>query len=200
MTTASKITLFRVFLIPVMMVTLYLSGGVSGAWMWVSLAIFILGSLSDFVDGQIARRCNQVTDFGKFLDPLADKLLTIAVMTVFTQWGRFPAWALMIVLTREFAVTGLRLVAAPKLERPVQEGDGTYAQPFPEDRREPSQTAGQGVIRRSFRNLVNSIRNYITPSALFVPIFVSKGHEGRADIPCSSLSVKNQKVCRKVNM
>lgn len=114
MTTASKITLFRVFLIPVMMVTLYLSGGVSGTWMWVSLAIFILGSLSDFVDGQIARRCNQVTDFGKFLDPLADKLLTIAVMTVFTQWGRFPAWALMIVLTREFAVTGLRLVAAPK--------------------------------------------------------------------------------------
>ena len=82
--------------------------------MWVSLAIFILGSLSDFVDGQIARRCNQVTDFGKFLDPLADKLLTIAVMTVFTQWGRFPAWALMIVLTREFAVTGLRLVAAPR--------------------------------------------------------------------------------------
>ena len=114
MTTASKITLFRVFLIPVMMVTLYLSGGVSGAWMWVSLAIFILGSLSDFVDGQIARRCNQVTDFGKFLDPLADKLLTIAVMTVFTQWGRFPAWALMIVLTREFAVSGLRMVAASK--------------------------------------------------------------------------------------
>ena len=113
MTTASKITLFRVFLIPVMMVTLYLSGGEAGTWMYVSLGIFILGSLSDFVDGQIARRCNQVTDFGKFLDPLADKLLTIAVMTVFCQWGRFPAWALMIVLTREFAVTGLRLVAAP---------------------------------------------------------------------------------------
>lgn len=114
MTTASKITLVRVFLIPVMMVTLYLSGGQSGVWMWVSLGIFVVGSLSDYVDGQIARRCNQVTDFGKFLDPLADKLLTIAVMTVFCQWGRFPAWALMIVLTREFAVTGLRLVAAPK--------------------------------------------------------------------------------------
>ena len=114
MTTASKITLVRVFLIPVMMVTLYLSGGQSGTWMWVSLGIFVVGSLSDYVDGQIARRCNQVTDFGKFLDPLADKLLTIAVMTVFCQWGRFPAWALMIVLTREFAVTGLRLVAAPK--------------------------------------------------------------------------------------
>ena len=114
MTTASKITLVRVFLIPVMMVTLYLSGGQSGVWMWVSLGIFVVGSLSDYIDGQIARRCNQVTDFGKFLDPLADKLLTIAVMTVFCQWGRFPAWALMIVLTREFAVTGLRLVAAPK--------------------------------------------------------------------------------------
>ena len=109
MTTASKITLVRVFLIPVMMVTLYLSGGQSG-----TLGIFVVGSLSDYIDGQIARRCNQVTDFGKFLDPLADKLLTIAVMTVFCQWGRFPAWALMIVLTREFAVTGLRLVAAPK--------------------------------------------------------------------------------------
>ena len=114
MNTANKLTLARVFLIPVMMVTLYLSGGESGTWMWVSLGIFVLGSLSDFLDGQIARRCNQVTDFGKFLDPLADKLLTIAVMTMFTQWGRFPAWALMIVLTREFAVTGLRLVAAPK--------------------------------------------------------------------------------------
>lgn len=114
MTTASKITLVRVFLIPVMMVTLYFSGGQSGTWMWVSLGIFVVGSLSDYIDGQIARRCNQVTDFGKFLDPLADKLLTIAVMTVFCQWGRFPAWALMIVLTRELAVTGLRLVAAPK--------------------------------------------------------------------------------------
>ena len=114
MTTASKITLFRVVLIPVMMWTLYMSEGFRSVWMWVSLGIFILGSLSDFLDGQIARRCNQVTDFGKFLDPLADKLLTIAVMTMFTEWGRFPAWALMIVLTREFAVTGLRLVAAPK--------------------------------------------------------------------------------------
>ena len=55
-----------------------------------------------------------VTNFGKLMDPLADKLLTIAVMTQFCEWGRFPAWALMIVLAREFAVTGLRLVAAPK--------------------------------------------------------------------------------------
>lgn len=114
MTTASKITLVRVFMIPLVMIAMYLSKGVSGLWMWVSLGLFVIASVTDFIDGQIARKCNQVSDFGKFLDPLADKLLTIAVMTMFCEWGRFPAWALMIVLTREFAVTGLRLVAVGK--------------------------------------------------------------------------------------
>ena len=111
MTTASKITLVRVAMIPVFMVFMYLSGGQPGLWMWLALGVFILASLTDYVDGQIARKCNQGSDFGKFLDPLADKLLTIAAMTMFCEWGSFPAWALMIVLTREFAVTGLRLVA-----------------------------------------------------------------------------------------
>ena len=114
MTTASKITLVRVFMIPLVMIAMYLSKGVSGLWMWISLGLFVIASVTDYIDGQIARKCNQVSDFGKFLDPLADKLLTIAVMTMFCEWGRFPAWALMLVLTREFAVTGLRLVAAPK--------------------------------------------------------------------------------------
>lgn len=114
MTTASKITLVRVFLIPALMAAMYLSGGVWGIWMGISLFLFIFASVTDYIDGQIARKCNQVSDFGKFLDPLADKLLTIAVMTMFCEWGRLPAWALMIVLTREFAVTGLRLVAVGK--------------------------------------------------------------------------------------
>ena len=114
MTTASKITLARVFLIPAYMLTMYLSGGEAGLWMYLSLAIFIVASLTDYVDGYIARNYNQVTDFGKFLDPLADKLLTIAAMAMFCEWGAFPAWALMIVLTREFAVSGLRMVAGPK--------------------------------------------------------------------------------------
>lgn len=114
MTTASKITLVRVLFIPVYMVTMYLSQGKAGLWMYVSLGIFVIASLTDFIDGYIARHYHQITDFGKFLDPLADKLLTIAAMAMFCQWGVFPAWALMIVLTREFAVTGLRLVAAPK--------------------------------------------------------------------------------------
>ena len=114
MTLASKITLIRVAFIPLYMVFMYLSGGEPNLWMWLSLAVFIVASLTDYVDGQIARRCNQVSDFGKFLDPLADKLLTIAAMAMFCEWGMMPAWALMLVLTREFAVTGLRLGAVGK--------------------------------------------------------------------------------------
>lgn len=114
MTLASKITLIRVVLIPAYLATMYLSGGQAGLWMYISLAIFIVASLTDYVDGYIARHYNQVTDFGKFLDPLADKLLVIAAMSMFCEWGTFPAWALMIVLTREFAVSGLRMVAGPK--------------------------------------------------------------------------------------
>ena len=114
MTTASKITMLRVAMIPAFMVLMYLSGGTAGVWMYSALAVFIIASITDFIDGEIARKCNQITDFGKFLDPLADKLLTIAAMCMFCEWGKFPAWALMLVLTREFAVTGLRLIAAPK--------------------------------------------------------------------------------------
>ncbi len=114
MTTASKITLVRVAFIPLYMILMYRSAGVPGIWMWLALAIFIIASLTDYIDGYIARKYGQVSDFGKFLDPLADKLLVISAMTMFCEWSIMPAWALMIVLTREFAVTGLRLVAAPK--------------------------------------------------------------------------------------
>ena len=114
MTTASKITLLRVAFIPAFMFFMYLSGGHAGPWMWISLLVFILASITDYIDGSIARKYNQISDFGKFLDPLADKLLVIAAMTMFCQWGKLTAWALMIVLTREFAVTGLRLVAVGK--------------------------------------------------------------------------------------
>ena len=105
MTTASKITLARVALIPVFMIFLLLG------WNWVALVVFILASLTDFVDGYVARHYNQISDFGKFLDPLADKLLVVAALLIFLQWGRIPAWMVMVVLTREFAVTGLRLIA-----------------------------------------------------------------------------------------
>lgn len=105
MTTASKITLVRVLMIPVFMILLLMGYNIP------ALVVFIVASCTDFVDGYIARHYNQVSNFGKFLDPLADKLLVISCMLIFVQWGRMPAWAVMIVLTREFAVTGLRLVA-----------------------------------------------------------------------------------------
>ena len=111
MTTASKITLVRVVLIPVFMVFLILSAD-NLALRWVALGVFALASLSDFIDGQIARRCNQVTDFGKFLDPLADKLLVTACLIIFVGQGRMLDWIVFIVVAREFAISGLRMVAA----------------------------------------------------------------------------------------
>lgn len=109
MNTANKLTLFRVALIPVFLVILYLR--FSGSE-YVALAIFVIAGATDFIDGYIARSRNQVTDFGKFMDPLADKVLVISAMLWFVQEGRFPAWAAIIVITREFAVTALRLIAA----------------------------------------------------------------------------------------
>ena len=113
MTTATKITFIRVLLLPVFLVCMYLAKTYS-YMLYVSLAVFLIASLTDLIDGKIARKYHQESDFGKFLDPLADKVLVIAAMAVFCEWGIFPAWALMIVLTREFAVTGLRLIAVGK--------------------------------------------------------------------------------------
>ena len=106
MTTASKITLIRVLMIPVFMALLLMGHNI------LALFVFIEASCTDFVDGYIARHYNQVSNFGKFLDPLDDKLLVISCMLIFVSWGRMSAVAVMIVLTREFAVSGLRMVAA----------------------------------------------------------------------------------------
>lgn len=108
MTTATKFTLLRVLLIPVFMVLFYMGYNIA------ALSVFIFASLTDLLDGYIARHYNQTSDLGKFLDPLADKLLVFAAMLILVEFGRFPAWAVMIVLTREFAVSGLRMIAAAK--------------------------------------------------------------------------------------
>ena len=108
MTTANKLTIMRIALIPVFLVVLYLD--FAGARWW-ALGIFIVACLTDFVDGYIARHYNQVTDFGKFMDPLADKLLVVSAMLMFVEQHQMPAWALLLVVAREFAVTGLRLIA-----------------------------------------------------------------------------------------
>ena len=106
MNTANKLTLFRVILIPVFLVVLYLE-----LPLWYALGIFVVASITDFVDGYVARNYNQTTDFGKFMDPLADKVLVMAAMLWFVEDGRMAAWALLIVVVREFAVTALRLIA-----------------------------------------------------------------------------------------
>ena len=108
MNTANKLTLARVFLIPVFLVIAY--WGFPGS-RYVALAVYIVACLTDLLDGYIARHYNQVSDFGKFMDPLADKLLVVAAMLLFVEQHRMPAWALLLVVAREFAVTGLRLIA-----------------------------------------------------------------------------------------
>ena len=107
----NKLTLLRIILIPVFMVVLY--WGFPGA-NYVALAIFIVASFTDLLDGKIARKYNLITDFGKFADPLADKMLVTAAMIWFVENGQMPGWALLIVILREFAVSGLRMVASDK--------------------------------------------------------------------------------------
>ena len=111
MNTANKLTMLRVIMIPAFLLVLYLNIPYANYW---ALVIFALSSITDTLDGYIARHYNQVTDFGKFMDPLADKCLVIAAMLWFVEVGLMPAWALLVVVVREFGVSGLRMVAADK--------------------------------------------------------------------------------------
>ena len=105
----NKLTLLRIVLILPFLLVLYLDVPFAP---YIALAIFILASLTDMLDGQIARKRNLVTDFGKFADPLADKMLVTAAMLWFVEIGQMPGWALLVVIVREFAVSGLRMVAS----------------------------------------------------------------------------------------
>ncbi len=111
MTTANKITLARIAMIPFFVVFALLEG-----WQWqlAALALFCVASFTDFLDGYIARKYNQVTDFGKFVDPLADKLLVTAALVIFVGQGLLASWMVFIILAREFIITSLRNVAAAK--------------------------------------------------------------------------------------
>lgn len=108
MNLANKLTLLRVVLVPVFMALLLTEGT---GFQIAALAVFMIASLTDMLDGQIARRYNQMTTFGKFADPLADKMLTTAAFLVFMEQGIINSWALIIILVREFAVSGVRLAA-----------------------------------------------------------------------------------------
>lgn len=108
MNAANKLTMLRVAAIPVFIVLLYQD---FSHHLWAALAVFVLASITDFIDGYVARHYHLVTDFGKFMDPLADKLLVMSAMAWFVEAGWMPAWAFFIVIARELAVTGLRLIA-----------------------------------------------------------------------------------------
>ena len=118
MNLANKLTIFRIILVPIMVIIPFL--GINGevfnvplTWIRIDF-IFILASITDKLDGYIARSRNQITTFGKFLDPIADKILVLAAMIMLVESNRLPAWIPIIVLFREFIVSGYRLVAVEK--------------------------------------------------------------------------------------
>ena len=118
MNLANKLTVFRMILVPLIVIASFLWTDISIYGVTVSMivmdAIFIVASITDKLDGYIARSRNQVTTFGKFLDPLADKILVLAAMVILVEAGKIPAWIPIIVLAREFIVSGYRLIAVEK--------------------------------------------------------------------------------------
>ena len=111
MNTPNKLTLFRVVMIPFFVVFMLAPIGGAAA-KWIALAIFIIASLTDALDGYLARRDNLITDFGKFMDPLADKLLVCSALICLVELDKIPCWVVIIIIAREFIISGFRLIAA----------------------------------------------------------------------------------------
>jgi CDP-diacylglycerol--glycerol-3-phosphate 3-phosphatidyltransferase len=109
----NKLTIFRVILIP-FFVFFLLSNAAGDMSKWIALAIFIIASLTDMLDGKIARKYNLITDFGKFMDPLADKMLVCSAMIALVGLQKIPSWIVIIIISREFIISGFRLIAADK--------------------------------------------------------------------------------------
>ena len=107
----NKLTIFRIILVPIMAIIPFFNFDIK--WIVIDI-IFILASITDKLDGYIARSRNQVTTFGKFLDPIADKILVLAAMIMLVEFEKIPAWIPIIVLSREFIVSGYRLIAVEK--------------------------------------------------------------------------------------
>ena len=110
MNLANKLTMFRVIIVPFFVVFMSVPA-IPYRFLW-ALILFALASITDLFDGKVARKYNMVTDFGKFLDPLADKVLVAAALVCFVELGWTSAWVVFIILAREFLVSGIRLVAA----------------------------------------------------------------------------------------
>ena len=108
----NKLTILRVILIPFFVAALMIQGGANETMRIVAAVIFIVASLTDLLDGKIARKYNLVTNFGKFMDPLADKLLVCSALICFIELHQIPAWMVIIIISREFIISGFRLVAS----------------------------------------------------------------------------------------
>lgn len=106
----NKLTLFRVILIPFFIVFLLVP--ITPYDKWIALAIFIIASLTDLLDGKIARKYNLVTNFGKFMDPLADKLLVCSALICLIELNKIPSWMVILIIAREFVISGFRLIAS----------------------------------------------------------------------------------------
>ena len=110
MNTPNKLTLLRMIMVPFFVVFM-LTGWGGAACKWISLAIFVVASATDWLDGYLARRDNLVTNFGKFMDPLADKLLVCSALICLIETGKLPSWIVIIIIAREFIISGFRLIA-----------------------------------------------------------------------------------------
>ena len=108
----NKLTILRIIMIPFFVLFMLLDGGVSQTYRYIAAVIFIVASFTDLLDGKIARKYNLVTNFGKFMDPLADKLLVCSGLICFVGLGQLPAWFGVIIISREFIISGFRLVAS----------------------------------------------------------------------------------------
>ena len=108
----NKLTVLRVIMIPFFVLALMADGGTNPAYRYAAAAIFIVASLTDMLDGKIARKYNLVTNFGKFMDPLADKLLVCSALICMIELGELPAWMVIIIISREFIISGFRLIAS----------------------------------------------------------------------------------------
>lgn len=108
----NKLTILRVIMIPFFVLALLYNGGENQTLRYVAAAIFIIASLTDMLDGKIARKYNLVTNFGKFMDPLADKLLVCSALICLVELKELPAWMVIVIISREFIISGFRLVAS----------------------------------------------------------------------------------------
>jgi len=108
----NKLTILRIILIPFFVVALLLDGGQNQTYRYIATVIFVIASLTDLLDGKIARKYGLVTNFGKFMDPLADKLLVCSALICLIELGQLPSWMVIIIISREFIISGFRLVAS----------------------------------------------------------------------------------------